>query len=167
MKKYDKNKALSYLKHWDVNNLYGWPMSQKFLENNFEWINDTSEFNEDFTKNSNEESNEIYFLEVDVLYSEKSCDLHNNLPFLPERMKIGKAEKLVTNLHDKAEYIIHIRNLKQALNHGLLLKRVHRVIKFNQKVWLKPDIDLNTKLRKKAKNSFEKDLCKLINNTAF
>ena len=62
-------------------------------------------------------------------------------------MKIEKVEKLVTNLHDKAEYVFHIRNLKQALNHGLILKKVHRVIKFNQKVWLRPYIDMNTKLR--------------------
>ena len=66
-------------------------------------------------------------------------------------MKIEKVEKLVANLHDKTEYVIHIRNLKQALNHGLILKKVHRVIKFNQKSWLKPYIDTNTKLRQKAK----------------
>ena len=71
--------------------------------------------------------------------------------FLLERTKIEKVEKLVANLHDKTEYVIHIRNLKQALNHGLILKKVHRVIKFNQKSWLKPYIDTNTKLRQKAK----------------
>ena len=72
-------------------------------------------------------------------------------------MKIEKVEKLVTNLHDKTEYVIHIRNLKQALNHGLVLKKVHRVIKFNQNAWLKPYIDMNTDLRKKTKNDFERD----------
>ena len=82
-------------------------------------------------------------------------------------MKIEKVEKLVANLHDKTEYVIHIRNLKQALNHGLVLKKVHRVIKFNQNAWLKPYIDMNTDLRKKAKNDFEKDLFKLINNAVF
>ena len=66
-------------------------------------------------------------------------------------MKIEKVEKLVANLHDKTEYVIHIRNLKQALNHGLVLKKVHRVIKFNQNAWLKPYIDMNTDLRKKSK----------------
>ena len=79
-------------------------------------------------------------------------------------MKIGKIEKLVTNLLDKTEYVIHIRNLKQALNHELILKKVHSVIKFNQKAWLKPYIDMNTKLRQKAKNNFEKDFFKLMNN---
>ena len=72
-------------------------------------------------------------------------------------MKIEKVEKLVANLHDKTENVIHIRNLKQALNHGLVLKKVHRVIKFNQNTWLKSYIDMNTDLRKKAKSDFEKD----------
>ena len=72
-------------------------------------------------------------------------------------------EKLVTNLYDKNEYVIHIRNLKQALNHGLILKKVHRVITFNENVWLKPYIKMNTKLRQKAKNNFKKDFFKLMN----
>ena len=167
MKDYDKNKESSYLQYWDVNNLYGWAMSQKLPVNNFEWIKDTSQFNEDFIKNYNEESDEGYFLEVDVQYLEKLHELHNDLPFLPERMKIEKVEKLVANLHDKTEYVIHIRNLKQALNHGLVLKKVHRVIKFNQNAWLKPYIDMNTYLRKKAKNDFEKDFFKVMNNAVF
>ena len=108
-----KNKELSYLQYWDVNNLYGWAMSQKRLVNNFEWIKDTFQFNEDFIKNYNEESDEGYFLEVGVQYLEKLLELHNNLPFLPERMKIEKVEKLVANSHDKPEYVINIRNLKQ------------------------------------------------------
>ena len=124
MKDYDKNKESSYLKYWDVNNLYGWAMSQKLPVNNFEWIKDTSQFNEDFIKNYNEESDEGYFLEVDVQYLEKLHELHNDLPFLPERMKIEKIEKLVANLHDQTEYVIHIRNSKQALNHELVLRKL-------------------------------------------
>ena len=79
-----------------------------------------------------------------------------DLSFLPERIKIGKVGKLVANLHDKTEYVIRIRNLKQALNHRLTLKNIHRVIKSNQSACLKPYIDMNTGPSKKAKNDFEK-----------
>ena len=96
---------------------------KNFLEI-IEWIKDISQFNEDFIKNCNEESHEGYFLETDVQYLEKLNELHNNLSFLAERMKIESGEKLVANLHDKTEYVIHIRNLKQALNHGLVLKKI-------------------------------------------
>ena len=88
---------------------------------------------EDFIKNYNEESDEGHFLEVNVQYPEKLHELHNDLPFLPERIKIEKVEKLVTNLHDKTDYVIHIRNLKQPLNHGLIFTKLNRAIKFNQK----------------------------------
>ena len=134
-------------------------MSQKLPVNNFEWIKDTSQFNRDFVKNYNEESDEGYFLEVDVHCMEKLHELHNDLPFLPERIKMEKFEKLVANLHDKTEYAITIRNLtirKLTLNHGLVLKKVHRVIKFNQNAQLKSYIDMNAVLRKKAKKDFEK-----------
>ena len=76
--------------------------------------------------------------------------MHSDLPFLLERMKINKCNKLVCNLYDKKDYIVHIRSLKQALNHGLKLKKVHRVIQFNQEPWLKPYIDMNTELRKET-----------------
>ena len=82
-------------------------------------------------------------------------------------MKIEKVERLVANLHVKTEYVTHIRNLKQAINHGLILKKVHRVIKFDQKAWRKPYIDTNSKLRQKAKNKFEKDFFKLMNKAVF
>ena len=78
-------------------------------------------------------------------------------------MKVEKVEKFVGNLHDKTEYVIHIRNLKQILNHGLALKEVHKAIKLNQNAWLKQYIDMNTGLRKKAKYDFEKDFLKLMN----
>ena len=106
-----------------VNNSCGWAISQKVPVNNFEWIQDTSQSIEDFIRNYNEESDEGYFPEVDVQYPEKVHDPHNDLPFLPARMKIGKAKKLVANLHGKTEYLIHIRNLKQVLNHELVLKK--------------------------------------------
>ena len=154
---YDKNKESSFLQYWDVNSLYGWATLQKLPVDNFECIEDTSKFNEDFIKNYNKESNEGYFLEVDVQHPEELHDLHYDLPLLPEKLKIEKVEKLVANLLDKTESIIHIKNLKQALSHGLLLKNVHRVIKFNQDAWLKSYIDMNTDLREKAKNDIERD----------
>ena len=89
------------------------------------------------------------------------------MPFLPERMKIDKTQKLVCNLRDKKKYVVHISILKQALDHGLKLKKVHRVIEFNQEAWLKKYIDMNTKLRKKASNDFEKDFFKLMKNAVF
>ena len=127
----------------------------KLPVNNFDWIKDTSQFNEDFKKNYNEESDKECFLEVDVQYFKKSQELHNDLPFLHKRMKIEKVEKLITNAHDKIEYVIQIRKLKQVLNQGLVLEKVHRVINVNQDAWLKPYIHMSTYLRKKEKNYFE------------
>ena len=102
-----------------MNDLYGYTMSQKWLVHDFKWVASTSQFNEDFIKNCNEDNDEGYFLEVNFQYPEKLHDLHNDLSFLPERMKIEKVGNFVANLHSKKEYIIHIGNLKQALNHGL------------------------------------------------
>ena len=93
--------------------------------------------------------------------------MHSDLPFLPERMKIDKCNKLVCNLCDKKNYVIHIRSLKQALSHRLILKKIHRVIELNQEAWLKSYIDMNTELRKQARNDFEKDFYKLMNNAVF
>ena len=82
-------------------------------------------------------------------------------------MKLEIVEKLVVNLHDKTAYVVHIKNLKPELNHGLILEKVHRVIQFNSKPWLKPDIDMNTNLRQKAKTSFGKYFFNLMNNAVF
>ena len=107
-------------------------MSQKLPINRFKWVNDLLRFNERFIKNYNENSGIRYFLEIDVEYPKKLFSSHKDLPFLPERKKLEKVEKLVCGIEDKEEYVIHIRAQKQALNHGLILKRVHRVIQFNQ-----------------------------------
>ena len=110
MQDYDNNKESSYLKYWNVINLYGWAMSQKLPVHKFEWIEDRSQFNEDLIKYYSEESDKGNFLKVDVQYPEKPHDCHNDLPILSERKKIEKVEKLITNLQDKTEYFIHIRN---------------------------------------------------------
>ena len=112
--------------------------------------------NEDFIKNYDENSNKGYILEVDVKYSKNWFNLHKDLPFLAEWKKIEICNKFVCNIHDKENYVVHIKSLKQALNHRLILKNVHRIIHFNQKVWLKPYFDMNTKLRTEEKNDFEK-----------
>ena len=108
-----------------------------------------------------------YLLEVDVEYTKELHENHNELAFLTERMKIGRVEKLVPNLKDKKGYVVHIKALDQALKHGLKLKKVHRVIEFQQSRWMKAYIMLNNRLRKDAKNEFEKDFFKLMNNSVF
>ena len=114
------------------------------------------QFNDDFIKSYNEDSNIGFFIEADVQYLKELHELHNDLHFLSKIMKIEKVEKLVANLHDKKEFVILIRTLKDASNHELVLKKVYRVIKFNQKAWLKSYININMELRKKAKYNFEK-----------
>ena len=166
MNNYDKSIESSYLMYLDTNNLYGWAMSQKLPVNGFRWVKKLSKFNERLIKSYNENSDIGYFLELDVAYTKELFNLHKNLPFLPERKKLEKVKKLVCGIEDKKKFI-HIKTLKQALNHGLILKSEHKVIQFNQKASLKPCIDMNTKLGKEAKNEFEKDLFKLMNNSVF
>ena len=124
-------------------------------------------FTEDFIKGYDEESDIGYLLFVDIEYPKTLHMLHSDLPFLPDRMKVNKVKKLVCNVTDKENYSIHIFALKQALNHGLKLIRVHSAISFRQEAWLKPYIDLNTELRKNAKNEFEKDFYKLKINSIY
>ena len=156
MKNHDKNKESTYLEYLDANNLYGWAMSQKLPVRNFKWIEkgDISKFNEAFIKNYDENSDKGYIFEVDVKYPEKIRMLHSDLAFLPERMKINKCTKLTCTIQNKENYVIHIRALKQAVNHGLKLTKVHRIIQFDQEAWLKPYIDMNTDPRKKCKKRF-------------
>ena len=115
-------------------------MSQKLPVNGFKWVEKLrlSRFNEIFIKNYDKNSDKGYFLDVDVHYPKILFGLHNDLPFLPERKKVNKVKKLICNIEYKEKYVVHIKVLKQALSHGLVLKKVHRVIQFNQKYWLKP-----------------------------
>ena len=126
-----------------------------------------SNFNEDLIKNYNENGDIGYFLEVDIDYLKELFNFQKNLPFLPKSKKVNKVEKLICSIENKEKYVIHIRALKQALPHGLILEKVHRVIQFKQKAWLKPYIDINTELRKDAKNEFEEGFFKLMNNSVF
>ena len=123
IKNYNENDESSYIQYLDANNLYGWAMSKKLPVNGLKWLEDTSEINEEFIKNYDENNNKGYILEVDVKYPRKLRDSHSDLPFLPKRMKIDKCKKLVCNLRNKKNYVVHIKSLKQALNHGLKLKK--------------------------------------------
>ena len=145
-------------------------MSHKLPVNGFTWVKQKrlSKFKEDFIKRYDEDCNKGYFLEVDVEYPKELFNFHKDLPFLPERKKVENVEKLLCSIEDKEKHVIHIRVLKQALNHGLVLRKVHRIIKFKQKEWLKPYIDMNTELTKKAQIEFEKNFSKkLMNNSVF
>ena len=175
MKNYNNNEESSCIQYLDANNLYGWAMSKKLPVNGFKWTDNdkTAEpsakhiINEEFIKNYNENNDKGYIFEVDVKYPKRLHELHSDLPFLSERMEVKKCKKLVCNLFNKKKYVAHTNTLKQALNHGLKLKKIHRVIEFNQEARLKPYIDMNTELRKLGKNNFEKDLFKLMNNSVF
>ena len=127
-KKYEKE---SFLEYSVANSLYGWAMSEPLPVDGFEWMEDQSKIDEDFIKKYDKDSDQGYILDVDVEYPKNLHDLYSDLPFLPERMQIDKCEKFVCFWYDKKSYVVQIRSLKQALNHGLILKKVHRVIQFN------------------------------------
>ena len=131
MKNYDINKESSYIQYLDANNLYGWAMSQKLPVDGFKWKKNMLKFNAEFIKNYDEYSHKGYIFKVDVEYPKNLYDLHSDLPFLSERMKINNFSKLVCNSYDKNNYVVHMRSLKQALDHGLILNKVHRVIQSN------------------------------------
>jgi hypothetical protein len=158
-------------------------MVQSLPYGGFKWINP-----EDFKlENVNEKSEIGHILEVDLEYPKELHDLHNDYPYCPEQIvvkpemlsdycktfanqhgvKCGNMTKLIPTLYNKEKYIIHERNLKQAIDAGLILKKIHRVLEFKQKPWMKEYIDFNTEKRKLAKNEFEKNFFKLMNNSVF
>ena len=167
MDEYDSSKPTKYLQYLDANNLYGWAMSQPLPTGGFKWIKcdegDPNKLVETFAA----KQDYGYLLEVDVSYPKELHNLHNDLPFMCTKMKINGVEKLIPNLYYKRKYIIHIRALKQTLDHGLVLERIHRCIEFKQSPWMKEYINVNTRLRTAAKNDFEKDFYKLMNNSVF
>ena len=171
---YDPLRLTNYLQYLDANNLYGWEMSQPLPTGEFKWVDienlkggarELKKAIDMMVRNSNHGNG--YVLEVDVKYPRELHDHHNDLPFMCERIRVNGVEKLVPNLHDKKKYVIHVKALKQALDHGLVLERIHRVIHFKQSAWMKKYIDFNTRLRTVAKNNFEKDFYELMNNSVF
>ena len=167
-KGFNKNKPSKYLMYLDANNLYGCAMSEKLPTHGFKWLTG-GEMEKLFNNRVIQVWEKIpCILEVDLEYPENLHDLHNDYPFYPERIKCKNGvEKLIPNLRDKTKYIIHYKNLIQCLRAGMKLKKIHRGIKFVESEWMKPYIDKNTNLRAKAKNNFEKDFFKLMNNSVF
>ena len=184
---YDKNKASSYINYLDANNLYGLSMIQKLPYRNLKWDDKITE--DDIINYDNGRTG--FILEVDLEYPKELHELHNDYPLAPEVMNVKanmlsekqveiyklingskepkdeKTNKLILNLNEKNKYVVHIRTLQFYLKHGLKLKKVHRAIKFEQKEILKPYIEFNTEKRKNARNDFEKDIFKLLNNAVF
>ncbi|XP_057671246.1 uncharacterized protein LOC130902976 [Diorhabda carinulata] len=165
MPEYDSTKPSKYLLYLDVNNLYGWAMCKPLPYGGFEWLD-----NENFDVMSVADNSSVgYILQVDLEYPHELHDLHRDFPFAPEHRKpVGSNySKLMTTLYCKKEYTVHYRNLKQMLANGLKIKKIHKILKFNQSAWLRPYIELNTRLRAAATNDFEKNLYKLANNAVF
>ena len=166
--RFNKNKLSKYLMYLDANNLYGCAMSEKLPVHSFKWLSSG-----EMEKLFNNRVVQIWektpcILEVDLEYPENLHDLHNDYPFCPERVECKNGvEKLIPNLRNKTKYVIHYKNLIQCLKAGIKLKKIHRGIKFIESEWMKPYIEMNTNLRTKAKNNFEKDFFKLMNNSVF
>ena len=172
---YDPLQQTNYLQYLNANNLYGWAMSQPLPTGEFKWVDienlkggarELKRTINMMVRNSNNRG-VGYVQEVDVKYPRELHDLHNDLPFMCEKIRVSGVEKLVPNLHDKKKYVIHVKALKQGLDHGLVLERIHRVIQFKQSAWMKEHIVFNTRLRTVAKNDFKKDFYKLMNNSVF
>ena len=161
--KFNHEEPSIFIQYIDVNNLYGWAMSQKLSTGGFRWVHVGPDDINELAKHKDKG----YLLEVDVKYPKELHDLHNDLPFMCEKMEINGVEKLVPNLNDKQNYVIHIEALNQVIKHRLIIEKVHQAIEFNHSAWLKPYIDMNTELRAKAMNDFKKNFFKLMNNAVF
>ena len=186
MKDYNKDKPSKYIMYLDANNLYGWAMSQYLPTGGFKWLKQNKIDNLDLKKYDKENKKGI-ILEVDLEYPEKLHDLHNDYPLAAEKIKVEKSmlsnycnkisekynistglvQKLIPTLSKKEKYVLHYRNLQLYIDLGLKLTKIHRVLEFDQSPWLKQYIDYNTEKRKNAKNDFEKDFFKLMNNSVF
>ena len=158
--KFDPNEKSKFIQYLDANNLYSWAMPLPLPVGGFKWMT------EHWREFSDQEGKGC-IPEVDLEYPKKLHDLHNEYPLAPERIEVKSVEKLISNVNEKNKYLLHRQNLKQYLDLGLKLKKIHRGITFNENVWLKPHVELNTNLRSKAQNEFEKDFFNLMNNRDF
>ena len=168
---FDPNKAFNTVFYTDCNNLYGFVMLDKLPIGDFTWLNDNEIvlFTVTYILSIPDDSDIGYYLEVDLKYPIELHDVHNALPFAPEKKPAPntKISKLLCTLDDKKNYVIHYRNLKLCLKHNLLLQKIHKILKFKQSNFLQRFIDLNTSLRQQASNDFDRDLFKLMNNSCF
>ena len=133
---YDKSKPTKYLQYLDANNLYGWAMSQPLPTGEFRWVEFENRNPKTIVEELVAKKDYGYLREVDIRYPKNLHDYHNNLPFMCAKMKINAVEKLVLNLYYKHKYVIHVRALVLALEHGLVLERIHREIEFKQSAWM-------------------------------
>jgi len=186
MKDYDKTKPSKYITYLDASNLCAFAMSQYLPTGGFKWLTE-KEINKLDLGKYTENSKTGFIFEVDLEYPKELHDLHNDFPLAPEQVKvtenmvsdycqeikdkfnisIGQVHKLIPTLNNKEKCALHYRNLQLYLDLGLKITKEHRVLKFNQSPWLKPGIDFNTEKRKQAKNLFEKDFFKLMNNSVY
>ena len=168
MTHFNQKEISKYLMYLDANNLYGWAMSQKLPVHSFKWMTDKEIKNLFKVQVVQFWERTPCILEVDLTYPEELHDLHNDYPLCPERVECDKGvKKLIPNLRNKNNYVVHYKTLMQYLSLGMELKKIHRGIKFIESDFLKPYIDKNTNLRTQAKNNFEKDFFKLMNNSVF
>ena len=186
MKDHDKKLPSKYIMYLDANNLYGWAMSQYLPTGGFRWMTQ-KQIDKTNLALYKEDSKKGLILEVDLEYPEELHDLHNDYPLAVEKVRVtedmlsdyckriadkysistGLVSKLIPTLGKKEKYVLHYRNLQLYIDLGLKVSKVHRVLEFDQSPWLKQYIDFNTEKRKNAKNAFEKDFFKLMNNIVF
>ena len=182
---YDESKPNSYIMYLDANNLYGWAMSKPLPKSGFKWKRVMP--TEEEIMNKKENAKKGWILEVDLEYPAELHKEHNSYPLAPEKkvvkkenmsdyqnnlikeldLKIPNSKKLLLTLEDKKDYVVHYENLKFYLKQGMKLKRVKRALEFEQECWMEPYIRMNTEFRKQAKNDFEKNFYKLMNNSVF
>lgn len=149
----------NYLLYLDKVNLYGSTMTEKMPIGSFAWVDPLN-----FSLDTDVEGDWGYIVEVDIHYDKTLHDAHNDLPFLPETFKVHKTEKLCATLENKTNYVASLKNIQQAIAHGLKVTKVHRVLKFKQSAWLRPYIELNADIRRNAVDESRSDLAKLMVN---
>ena len=160
MNDYDPEKLSTFITYLDMNNLYGWAMSEYLPYGGFKWLKNVDGFG---VMSINEKSPRGYFLEVDLEYPDELHEFHNDYPLAPEKLavssdmllkyckeitkckiKVGDVKKLIPNFSKKTKYVLHYRNLQLYLSLGMKLPKIHRVLKFKQSNWMKKYIHFST-----------------------